>query len=116
MDNSAVSGLPGLYTSGVIAVTEVDFETIQFMHFGIPTFWDPPESFLYTKNPTYHDCKTTTIDHGPQTEGFYPCLNPNVWNPTDLDPDDWVTLQKINSSKISAYFVENRFKILVLFR
>ena len=60
------------------------------MHFGIPTFWDPPEDYLHSANPTYHDCHTTTIDHGPQTEGYYPCLNPDVWNPTDLDADDWM--------------------------
>eukprot|EP01045_Picozoa_sp_COSAG04_P004379 COSAG04_NODE_189_length_20957_cov_46.399463_5_plen_37_part_00 len=36
------------------------------MHFGIPTFWDPPVDYLYGANPTYHDCHTTSIDHGPQ--------------------------------------------------
>ena len=56
----------------------MDFETIQFMHFGIPTFWDPPKEYLYQRNPTYHDCSTTRIDKGPQTEGYWPCLNPNV--------------------------------------
>lgn len=56
----------------------MDFDTIQFMHFGIPTFWDPPKDYLYGKNPTYHDCSTTTIDTGPQTKGYYPCLNPDV--------------------------------------
>ena len=60
------------------------------MHFGIPTFWDPPEDFLYTGNPTYHDCTTTDIDHSNQTKGYYPCLNPDVFNPTDLDVDDWM--------------------------
>lgn len=68
----------------------MDLETIQFMHFGIPTFWDPPEEYLHSANPTYHDCHTTTIDHSNQTQGYYPCLNPDVWNPTDLDPDDWM--------------------------
>lgn len=33
---------------------------------------------------------TTTIDHGNQTAGYYPCLNPNVFQPTDLDADDWM--------------------------
>ena len=68
----------------------MDFETIQFMHFSIPTFWDPPKTFLYSANPTYHNCHGTTIDHSNQTEGYYPCLNPDVWNPTDLDPDNWM--------------------------
>ena len=60
------------------------------MHFGIPTFWDPPEEYLYGTNPTYHDCHTTSIDHGNQTEGYYPCLKPDVFNPTDLNADDWM--------------------------
>ena len=68
----------------------MELEFTQFMHFGIPTFWDPPEEYLYGSNPTYHDCHTTSIDHGPQTEGYYPCLNPNVFNPTDLDAEYWM--------------------------
>eukprot|EP00041_Stephanoeca_diplocostata_P015783 m.302730 g.302730 ORF g.302730 m.302730 type:complete len:514 (+) comp20152_c0_seq1:263-1804(+) len=68
----------------------MDMELTQFMHFGIPTFWDPPEEFLYTSNPTYHDCHTTTIDHSNQTEGYYPCLNPNVFKPTNLDANNWM--------------------------
>ena len=38
----------------------------------------------------FHDCITTTVDHGNQTAGYYPCLNPNVFQPTDLDADDWM--------------------------
>ena len=38
----------------------------------------------------YHDCKTSAIDHSNQTAGYYPCLNPNVFNPTDLNADDWM--------------------------
>jgi alpha-L-fucosidase len=68
----------------------MELELTQFMHFGIPTFWDPPEEYLYGPNPTYHDCHTTSIDHGNQTAGFYPCLNPNVFNPTDLNAEDWM--------------------------
>jgi alpha-L-fucosidase len=68
----------------------MDLELTQFMHFGIPTFWDPPKDYLYGSNPTYHDCHTTTIDHGPQTKDYYPCLNPNVFNPTDLSAEDWM--------------------------
>ena len=43
--------------------------------FGIPTFWDPPKEYLYGANPTYHDCHTTSIDHGNQTEGW--CKTPH---------------------------------------
>ena len=68
----------------------MDLELTQFMHFGIPTFWDPPPSYMYGSNPTYHDCHTTSIDHGPQTEGYYPCLKPDVFNPTDLDAENWM--------------------------
>ena len=69
----------------------MEFETVQFMHFGIPTFWDPPPGFLNESNPTYHDCGRTKIDHSSQTGGgYYPCLNPNVFNPTDLNVDDWM--------------------------
>ncbi len=35
----------------------MDFELVQFMHFGAPTFWDPPTEYLYTANPTYHNCE-----------------------------------------------------------
>jgi alpha-L-fucosidase len=38
----------------------------------------------------YHDCKTSAIDHGNQTAGYYPCLNPDVFAPTDLNADDWM--------------------------
>jgi alpha-L-fucosidase len=65
-------------------------EMSQFMHFGLPTFWDPPADFLHTKNPTYHDCTTTSIDRGNQTRGSYPCLRPDLFRPTDLDADDWM--------------------------
>ena len=68
----------------------MELETIQFMHFGLPTFWDPPKDYLYGPNPTYHDCSTTTIDHSNQTAGYYPCLNPDVFQPTDLDPENWM--------------------------
>jgi len=56
---------------------------------GIPTFWNPPEEYLYTANPTYHDCHTTSIDHSNQTGSYYPCLHPDVFQPTDLNTDDW---------------------------
>ena len=68
----------------------MDMEMAQFMHFGIPTFWDPPISYLRSKNPTYHDCSTTSIDHSNQTGAYYPCLDPLIFNPSDLDVDDWM--------------------------
>ena len=49
-----------------------------------------PKEYLYGANPTYHDCHSTSIDHGNQTEGYYPCLKPDVFNPTDLNADDWM--------------------------
>ena len=55
---------------------------------------------VYGANPTYHDCHTTTIDHGPQTQDYYPCLNPDVFNPTDLDPDDWMRASSAMGMKV----------------
>ena len=39
----------------------MESEMVQFMHFGIPTFWDAPESFLRGSNPTFHDCSSTSV-------------------------------------------------------
>ena len=68
----------------------MDLELTQFFHFSIPTFWDPPEEYLYTANPTYHNCATTTIDHSNQTGSYYPCLDPVLFNPTNFSADDWM--------------------------
>jgi alpha-L-fucosidase len=68
----------------------MDLELTQFFHFSIPTFWDPPIDFLYSNNPTYHNCQTTTIDHSNQTGSYYPCLDPVLFNPTNFSADDWM--------------------------
>ena len=69
----------------------MESEMIQFMHFGIPTFWDAPESFLRGPNPTYHDCLTTSVDnHTNQTGAYWPCLDPIIFAPTELDADEWM--------------------------
>jgi len=87
---AAASGASPVAVPNARQLEFMGLELTQFMHFGIPTFWDPPEDYLYGKNPTYHDCHTTSIDHGPQTEGFYPCLKPDVFNPTDLNAENWM--------------------------
>lgn len=63
---------------------------MQFFHFGLPTFWDPPEYYLYTANPTYHNCYTTNIDHSNATGSYYPCLDPVLFAPTNFSTDDWM--------------------------
>ena len=55
--------------------------------------------YLHGANPTYHDCSTTTIDHSNQTAGYYPCLNPDVFNPTDLDAEDWMAASAAMGTK-----------------
>ena len=68
----------------------MDLEATQFFHFSLPTFWDPPTEYLYTANPTYHNCATTAMDHGNQTGSYYPCLDPILFNPSDLDAENWM--------------------------
>jgi len=68
----------------------MELEFITFFHYSIPTYWNPPIEYLYTPNPTYHNCATTTIDHGNQTGSYYPCLDPRIFAPTDLNADDWM--------------------------
>ncbi len=63
---------------------------IQFFHYSIATHWDPPTAFLYTANPTYHNCITSAMDHGNQTGPFYPCLDPLIFAPTNFSADDWM--------------------------
>lgn len=61
----------------------------QFMHFGISTFW--VEGDTYDPNGTYHDCKTNAPYCDEESCGAYaPCLSPKLFQPTDLDPEQWV--------------------------
>jgi hypothetical protein len=86
---AATDKFPPLPTARQLEFMEL--ETIQFMHFSIPTSWQPPDSFLRRPNPTYHNCIASWIpDHGWQTEGFYPCLNPKIFNPAKLDTEQWM--------------------------
>eukprot|EP01045_Picozoa_sp_COSAG04_P022242 COSAG04_NODE_2485_length_4031_cov_206.589522_1_plen_280_part_00 len=81
---------------------QLDFmqlELAQFMHFGPNTFWDPPSDYLHGPNPTYHNCYSTAIDHGPQTGEHWPCLSPDVFAPTDLDCDEWMLAAKAMGTK-----------------
>ena len=71
-----------------------DVEFTQFLHFGISTFWEAPESFLRGSNPTYHDCTTTDIDHSKETGAYWPCLDPLIFNPAELDVDSWMAATK----------------------
>ena len=71
----------------------MDMETIQFMHFSIPTFWQPSDTFLRGPNPTVGgNCqlKVTGTSNDSQTRGFWPCLNPDIFNPAELDVDQWM--------------------------
>jgi hypothetical protein len=77
----------------------MELELAQFMHFGINTFWDPPGDFLYGGNPTYHNCYTTAVDHTHQTGVHYPCLSPEIFNPTNLNCDEWMVAAKSMGTK-----------------
>ena len=50
------------------------------------------QSFLHGANPTYHNCwpQWVGVSHDNQTAGFWPCLNPAVFNPSLLDVDQWM--------------------------
>ena len=63
------------------------------MHFSIPTFWQPSDAFLRGPNPTVGgNCqvKVTGTSNDSQTSGFWPCLNPDIFNPVNLDVDQWM--------------------------
>eukprot|EP00729_Bicosta_minor_P032324 gene32324-18931_t len=85
---AATPTLPAIPNQRQLDFMELEFT--QFMHFGVPTFWDPPQDFLHSPNPTYHDCSTTAMDHSNQTGAYYPCLSPRVFAPTDLNADNWM--------------------------
>ena len=71
----------------------MELETTQFMHFSIPTFWEPSDAFLRGPNPTVGgNCqpKVTGTSNDSQTAGFWPCLNPSIFNPQHLDADEWM--------------------------
>ena len=71
----------------------MDLETIQFMHWSIPTFWTPSDQFLRGDNPTVGgNCqpKVTGTSNDSQTEGYWPCLNPEIFQPKQLDADSWM--------------------------
>ena len=85
---AAGSATPAIPNQRQLEFMELEFT--QFMHFGVPTFWDPPAAFLHSPNPTYHDCTTSVIDHSNQTGAYYPCLSPRLFAPTDLDADNWM--------------------------
>jgi len=74
---------------------QLDFmamETTQFMHFNVDTAWTPPPGFLNGTNPTYHNCNklNTGLSNDTQTEGTWPCLNPKIFNPSELDTEQWM--------------------------
>ena len=70
-----------------------ELETIQFMHFSLPTFWQPSEDFLRGANPTVGgNCQpsVTGTSNDSQTAGFWPCLRPDLFQPAHLDADAWM--------------------------
>ena len=76
-------------------------EFAQFMHFGINTFWNASDTYLHGDNPTFHNCYWGVDPAGPdaQTGKHYPCLDPKIFNPTDLNCDDWMRAAKALGTK-----------------
>eukprot|EP00038_Savillea_parva_P005285 m.150703 g.150703 ORF g.150703 m.150703 type:complete len:549 (-) comp11686_c1_seq4:98-1744(-) len=70
----------------------MDLDTIQFMHWGVDTAWKPPTSYLHQSNPTYHNCvaSITGLSRDNQTGPYWPCLNPDIFNPINLDTEQWM--------------------------
>ena len=60
---------------------------------GINTFWTEGDKF--DPNGTYHDCSTNAQFCDEESCGKYaPCLRPELFRPTDLDPEQWVLAAK----------------------
>ena len=76
-------------------------EFAQFMHFGVNTFWNASDAYLHGANPTFHNCYWGVDPAGPdaQTGDYYPCLDPKIFNPTDLNCDDWMRAAKALGTK-----------------
>lgn len=71
----------------------MEMEFTQFMHFSIPTFWKPSDAFLRGPNPTVGgNCQAgvTGSVRDSQNDWHYPCLNANLFNPSELDIDQWM--------------------------
>ena len=56
-------------------------------------FVRPSDRFLRGVNPTVGgNCqqKVTGTSNDSQTAGFWPCLNPDIFAPTELDVEQWM--------------------------
>ena len=73
----------------------MEMEFAQFMHFGINTFWNASDAYLHGDNPTFHNCYWGVAPKpDAQTGKHWPCLDPIIFSPTDLNCDDWMRAAK----------------------